>query len=457
MKCVLRITDRHYQTLWSHLFPGDDDEHGAILRAGLVEHEDGIQLVVREVHPAIDGTDYVASKIGHRALTPQFIHRHIIKCRDERLVYLAVHNHGSSDRVSFSRIDMESHERGYPALRDIAKGMPVGALVFGMDSVEADIWMPDGRRLQLDHAVVVGPSIKRLHPRPPRSETRDSATQDRQVRMFGAAGQTILADSTVAVVGVGGIGSLVSEYLARLGVGRLILVDPDIIDDTNLSRVVGATLADVRAKTPKVQIAKRVALDAFPRPEIVTIEDDVARDSVARRLRACDFVFLAADSMRSRLVFNALVHQYLIPGVQLGAKVQGSRGDDAFDAWSAVRAVRPGSGCLWCNQLIDRQLLAQEAKSDEERRAQAYGTSEPNPSVITLNAVAAAHGVNDFLFDYLGLRAQRDAVEYRHIHSVVEGRTRVEPRLGAACPECGCGEFGRFGMGDSRSLPTFDG
>ena len=45
-----------------------------------------------------------------------------------------------------------------------------------------------------------------------------------------------------------------------------------------------------------------------------------ASDSVAVKLRDCDFIFLAADSMRGRLVVNALTHQYLIPSVQMGSE-----------------------------------------------------------------------------------------------------------------------------------------
>ena len=80
------------------------------------------------------------------------------------------------------------------------------------------------------------------------------------------------------------------------------------------------------------------------------------------------------------------------------------RGDcgNLEDAMCAVRHIRPGSGCLWCNGLIDPTQLAIEAKSDSEREKQAYGVPEPNPSVITLIAVAAPHAVSDFLFDFPG-------------------------------------------------------
>ena len=80
-----------------------------------------------------------------------------------RLAYLAVHNHGSDRRVNFSRIDIESHERGYPALMDIGRGVPVGALVYGRRSVAADIWLPDGTRRSLGTYRVIGREVTRLY------------------------------------------------------------------------------------------------------------------------------------------------------------------------------------------------------------------------------------------------------------------------------------------------------
>lgn len=455
----LRIAQDDYERLHAHLFPGDGDEHGAILKAGLVQEGSQVRLLVREVVLAREGVDYKPGRIGYRMLDARFIHRHITSCRDERLVYLAVHNHDSGNQVAFSRIDVESHERGYPALRDIANGMPVGALVFGTQSVAADVWMPNGSRLALGEAVVVGPTVQRLYSKPPTmdsitAQSADAESFDRQVRLFGRSGQAILARSRVAVIGLGGVGALVSEYLARLGVGRLVLVDPDRIEKSNASRVVGATPQDLATNAAKVEIARRVAMSAIPAPAVEVLLGDVAADDVARLLRTCDYIFLAADSMRARLVFNALVHQYLIPGVQLGAKVDTPKGESAR-AWSAIRPVRPGRGCLWCNGLIDGTQLALESKSDEERKAQNYGVLEPNPSVITLNAVAASHGVNEFLFDYLSIRPPRADLEYLHLGSAGAAiPSRAQPRKDKTCRECSVTLGSRFGLGDARDLPT---
>jgi hypothetical protein len=454
-KCRIRITRHEYDSLSAHLFPGDGDEHGAVVLAGLSTVGDGVRLLVREVHIARDGTDYLPGKIGYRALTPQFIHRMITRARDERLVYLAIHNHEADQHVDFSAIDLDSHKRGYPALLQIAKGMPVGALVFGRRSAQADIWMPGGKRLCLERLDVIGSCISRLRPKPVSQKWTDKAEFDRQVRGFGAAGQLELSQAKVAILGLGGVGSLLAEYLSRLGVGNFLLVDPETIEDTNLSRIVGSTAADVVTAALKVDIARRLIHAFNPGAYVETETCDAALASIANRLVECDYIFLAADSMRARLVVNAVVQQYLVPGVQLGSKVATDPSGHLTQVFSAIRPLRPVAGCLWCNQLIDPHLLALESKSDAERKAEAYGTNEPNPSVITLNAVSASHAVNDFLLDYLNLRPEPDSLWYDHFYHLTRKHDRVLPRADSDCPECSR-VHGRFARGDATSLPTID-
>ena len=446
------VTAHHHEQIMAHLFPGDNDEHGAILRAGIVRSGPHLRLLVQNVEPAQLGTDYVAGKHGYRALTPTLIHREITRCRDSGLAYLAVHNHLTNRQVDFSRIDLESHQRGYPALLDIGCGIPVGALVYGRRSVAADIWMPDGSRRSLGTYRVIGRGITRLYSGPQDAKASDTA-HDRQIRMFGASGQHVLRSSKVAVVGLGGVGSLVVEYLARLGVGTLLVIDPEPIESSNLSRVVGTTPVDIEIGMFKSQIAVRHARELASDATLHAIVGDVATSSVAQTLRDCDFVFLAADSMRARLVVNALSHQYLVPSVQMGAKVRSDDAGKLEDAMSAVRHIRPGTGCLWCNGFIDPTQLAIEAKSDAERKAQAYGVQEPNPSVITMNAVAAAHAVNDFLFDFLDLRDGHAAPAYHHFHFLSGVAQAVVPRRDPDCTECAR----RLSMGDALELPVTNG
>ena len=470
----LRMSGDLWRDLRSHLFPGDGDEHGAVIGAGIVETDRGTRLLARTLYLAEDGIDYVPGQHGYRMLTPSFVRDRILDCRRAGLAYLAVHCHGGHDAVRFSADDMDSHDRGYPALRDINEGKAVGALVFASNAVAGDIWLPGGDRIELTSATVAGRPIRHLYPAKPASAIADQA-YDRQARIFGDRGQALLRQQKVGVIGAGGAGSLIVEYLARLGVGELVVIDNDRLEASNLPRVVGSLRRDAmpwltddarpawlrkiarRFARQKVLVARRVARRSNPSIAVDPVFGSVVEDAIAKKLIDCDYLFLAADSMQARLVFNALVHQYLIPGTQVGAKVTVDRlTGDVLDIFSVTRPITPDLGCLWCNGLISPARLQGEALSPEEREQQRYVEDETvtAPSVITLNAVAVSHAVDDFLFSVAGLLEESTPHRYLRFSPRDWGVRFEEPRKDEACRECGRGPKSRFGLGQTRSLPT---
>jgi hypothetical protein len=464
--------DLHDQ-LMAHLFPGDGDEHGAVVAAGIVSTARGTRLLARHIFLAEDGVDFVPSPRAYRRLTPEFVNQHIRFCRDHRLVYLAVHNHGPGDRVSFSEPDMRSHERGYPALLDIARGMPVGALVFSTRATAGDIWTPDGIRRPIALTTTPGPAWLRRWPSPPPMTSAIAEIDDRQARIFGSAGQAMLRDMKIGIIGSGGVGMLAVSLLARAGFGHLVVVDPDRIEISNLPRLPEATRWDAHAcltaenrpawlrrlgrrlATPKVKLARRIARRARRDITVTSVQRDVTDPIAARELRDCDYLILAADSHQARAMFNALVHAYLVPGVQLGTRVEVSESGDIGDMWSLVRPVFPDSGCLWCNGLVSPEKLAEEALSIRDRDRQRYVPRDdaPAPSVITLNAASVTRAVNELLLAAVGLRrAQPTDRDYRRVE-LRSGTVRYEtPRHDPACIDCG--EAGLLARGDEAVLPV---
>ena len=449
--------------LEEHLFPGDGDEHGAVIGAAVVETNRGLRLLGRRLFLAADGVDYVPGHRGDYMLTADFVRRCAVSCADEGLAYLAVHNHAGIDSVYFSGVDTASHRRGYPALLDILSGPPVGALVFARNAVAGDIWLSTDRQVQLDHAVVLGRSQDRLYPAP-RRPTAPDPQYDRQVRLLGDRGQHILATQKVAVIGAGGAGSLINEYLARLGAGHLVAVDFDRLDLTNLPRVVGARNTDLHLRwlphamarrlrkqgAPKVDIAARVAREANPSIQFDAIPEDVTDPAVAEHLVDCDAIFLAADSMKARLVVNALCHQYLIPTWQVGVKIQVDPTSGKInDVFSVVRQLVPGESCLWCNELVNPARLAEEAASPIQRAAQRYVDEIAAPSVVTLNSVAASHAVNDYLFASLNLQELGQEALWTKYRPTDPQVTIEIPRREPACTECD----GRLAAGSLQRLP----
>jgi molybdopterin/thiamine biosynthesis adenylyltransferase len=470
---TLRITARQRRTLDTHLFPGDGDEHAAVIVCGVVETERGTRLLAREVLLARDGIDFVPGKRGYKMLTAEFVNAKIRRCRDRRLAYLAVHNHGRGLSVAFSSDDLRSHARGYPALLDIGAGVPVGALVCSGDAIAGDIWTPDRRRRALAETVVVGARTVRLYDRPAAPPPVAPQLYARQALLFGAAGQALLRRQKVAIIGAGGVGMLLVSLLARLGVGHLVVIDPERVELTNLPRLPEATRRDAmalltrernpaglrrvgqRLARPKVKVAARIARRASRTVQIEAIKGDIVDAAVARRIVDADAVMLAADTQQARVVFNALVHQHLIPGWQIGSKVQVNKQTGAvLDVFSIVRRVVPEAGCLWCNGAINPARLAEEALDPATRAAQRYVDDAlvAAPSVITLNAIGAARAADQYMLATTGLLRE---VQITYCHEAVQtGRVRHDaPRRDADCRDCGEPAHSRLALGDGRDLP----
>lgn len=463
----LTLPESLYHALQQHLFPGDNDEHGAVILAGICKSDRGLRLIARELHLARDGYDYVPGRHGYRMLKAEFIQSRILRARDMKLAYLAIHNHGGTHSVSFSTDDMASHERGYPALLDIARGMPVGALVFAKSAIAGDLWFPDLNRAELSHANVIGHRRQLLYPAP-QGQPKGRYMYDRQSRLFGDAGQEFLRRTRVGIVGLGGAGSILAELLGRLGVGEFVLADPDKVEFTNLPRLIGARSLDAVAPTwlpcwigqwlrkSKVSIAARNIRRANPDARVLAMPRDFVDADVATRFTDCDYLFLAADTMSARLLFNAIVHQFGIPGTQVGAKIPVNESGTVGEVFCVSRPVTPDSGCLWCNGLINPSRLQDEAVPTSTKRGYAY-LDDPAivaPSVITMNAVACSHAADDFLFHITGLKYTDGEKGWFRWNSR-QGRAGYDmPRSDSECPECSQSPHSRLGLGDHAVLPT---
>ena len=466
----LILPERMKADLFAHLFPGDGDEHGAVILAGVSESDRGLKLIARELHLAVDGQDYVPGRHGYRMLKGEFIQSRILRARNLKLAYLAIHNHGGSTSVDFSPDDFASHERGYPSLIDISRGMPVGALVFAKGAVAGDLWFEGGARAPLKEAVILGKRRQLLYPSPPRQTAPKQAQYDRQARLFGDTGQAILGSLRVGIIGLGGAGSILAELLGRLGVGEFVLADPDRAEGSNLPRLIAARRTDAvlawlpeflrrRFSSYKVLMAARNIRRANPSAIVTSLRSNFLEPNAAKRFIDCDYLFLAADTMGARLLFNAIVQQYGVPGVQVGAKVPVTTSGDVGEVFCVARRVTPGHGCLWCNGLINASRLQDEAVSDETRRGYAY-VADPQvvaPSVITLNAIACAHAADDFLFHVTGLKSEDAGDEWFRWNSRKATAGYDRPRQDDDCPECSCADDSRLGRGDFFPLPMRGG
>ncbi|HZG72055.1 MAG TPA: tRNA threonylcarbamoyladenosine dehydratase, partial [Chondromyces sp.] len=117
---------------------------------------------------------------------------------------------------------------------------------------------------------------------------------------IGKQGLDILKNSTVAILGVGGVGSFSVEALARSGVGRLVLVDKDTIDITNVNRQLPALLSTVGQ--PKVDVMKQRIVDINPECEVIALKMFYTEETYEEFFSyGLDFVIDASDTISYKI------------------------------------------------------------------------------------------------------------------------------------------------------------
>ncbi|SHN57185.1 HesA/MoeB/ThiF family protein [Erythrobacter sanguineus] len=118
----------------------------------------------------------------------------------------------------------------------------------------------------------------------------------------GGAGQATLAASHLAIIGLGGIGSPALQYLAASGVGRLTLVDDDVVDASNLQRQTIFTTRDVGHG--KAVSARRWLANFDDTLQVDVSDARITPDNAARLIGACDLVLDGTDNFATRLAVS---------------------------------------------------------------------------------------------------------------------------------------------------------
>ncbi|MBM7867509.1 thiazole biosynthesis adenylyltransferase ThiF [Heliobacterium gestii] len=163
----------------------------------------------------------------------------------------------------------------------------------------------------------------------------------KQIRFspFGEAGQRRLDDSTVLIAGVGALGTHLANSLARAGVGKLVLVDRDFVELSNLQRQILYDEADVTAMIPKAVAAKARLQAINSEIEVEAVVADIHWANLPRLLEGVDLVLDGSDNFDLRYLLNDACVQAGIPWIYGG--VTGAHG--------MAMVVRPGQGpCLRC-------------------------------------------------------------------------------------------------------------
>jgi len=273
---------------------------------------------------------------------------------------------------------------------------------------------------------------------------------NRNVKWFGAKGQEIIADTHLAICGLGGVGAIVAAAARGLGFREITLVDPDKVEPSNLNRLVGARLDDVGAF--KVEVAGRMIQDVMPETCVnalpVGIEDPRAQDAILRS----DVIVSAVDGLGPRAELQILAARFLRPLLDLGSGILVDGSGAIKRMGSQIIVYIPGMPCLRC-QGID--LFAPSygiAAEIREKTGYVVGggieDSFTPTSVVTINQVVGGWAT-DLLIRYLvGLGPIPHYVQIDQWKGKV---SELQFEKNPACPICG--EDGIEGKGKDYTPP----
>jgi len=174
--------------------------------------------------------------------------------------------------------------------------------------------------------------------------------------------QIRLAEATVAVAGAGGLGGHVIQLLARVGVGRLVVADHDVFDETNLNRQILSSSEAVGQSKVSAVTASVAGINCGV--DLTCFREKITEATAAGIIRGCDVVVDALDTVRDRFILEAASREEGIPLVH-GA-LAGFEG--------RVMTIFPGDGGL--------KLLYGDGDEGEGGAEQLLGVPSLTPAII---------------------------------------------------------------------------
>lgn len=441
METILRMTGRQHETLHSHLFPGDGNEAVALAlcgrRAGGARHVLTVRKIVLVPYDACRVRTPVRITWSTDTILPPLLE----EAARRDLALLKIHSHPGGF-AEFSETDDESDRALFPSVYGWTDGENphASAIMLPSGCVFGRVIKEDGDFMPLSLVSVAGDDIQYFwHSTEDGKKVPEFAR--RHVQAFGTGTFHALRQLSVAVVGCSGTGSPVVEMLARLGIGKLVIVDPDRVEEKNLNRILNATKDDARHGRFKVDVLARSVRLMGLGTEVVPVARNLFDAEVVKEVAECDAVFGCMDSVDGRHLLNRLSVFYSLPYLDVGVKLVADGIGGVEQICGTVHYLQPdGSSLLNRGVYTVEQVHAAAlrrtnplAYRDQLQEKYIVGVQEDRPAVISVNMQIASLAVNEFLARLHDFRDDGNAPFAVNRVSLTQAQSYFEPD-GEPCP-----------------------
>ncbi len=372
--------------------------------------------------------------------------------------------HNAAVRGGYGLIEFHNHRLGPPgfSLTDEA-GLETmsdyvthllpnhvyGAGVFAEGHVRVEFWRRTRSGIERNRfrsVVLLGNRLRLLDRAPVDGADRLS----RQALLLDPAALATLTGLRVALVGAGGTGAQAGLTLGYLGVRDVLILDDDLVELTNLNRLVTACRADIGDRKNEVTERRLKAIG----PELNPLARAGLRPgALDPELLDVDLIIGCVDHDGPRDQLNQLAVDTCTPYIDVATGIEPKVVPPVIGG--RVTVISPGNPCLHCLGELDAEEVSRWAKSDEQQaldRAHGYDTDEPSPAVVHLNGIAVNAAMAE-LVEWV--RGDRPPAQYLDIdisghlaHGDAPPGCRVTPRA-IDRPRDGCIACGRIEPGDA--------
>ena len=401
MRISLALTGAQHAAIHAHLVPGDGREAVALLLCGRASSPGRAKLVVHEVVPI----PHEACRRTDRRVTwpTSFLEPLLAKAASRGMAVAKIHSHPGGN-LAFSAVDDEADATLFGSVHAwVEDGGPhLSAIMVPDGAVLARAHDADGTCDELHHVCLVGDDIRFWKPR---HDTEGEVPEfaRRHAQAFGRGTFAAMRGLRIGVIGCSGTGGPLVDQVARLGIGELVLVDPDTVEEKNLNRIVNTTRADIGR--PKVEVLADFVGRLGLGTHVEAFAHDLSHPAALRAVSTCDVVFGCMDGVEGRDLLNRLATFYSLAYFDVGVMLDADGHGGIEQICGSVHYLQPGRSSLrgrglYTDGMLEAESLRRQdpaAYADRLARGYIRGVPEDRPAVGALNGLFSSLAVMEFL------------------------------------------------------------
>ena len=407
MAVKLRMTGSQHANIKEHVISRDGKEAASLLFCRPVFRGQNTILLVKGVENipydvCSQRTETYLSWPTEKILLPKYEY-----LENDGLSLIILHSHPTGAK-NFSTTDDNNDRKIFSRLVSSIEGdQPHGSAIMLPDGeITARTYDDENQFTAIDKIVVAGDNIRVFSGGAIDKLENSPAYMQKTSHVYGAATTNILRDFKIGIVGCSGTGSPMIEITMRYNVGRLVLIDHDVVEEGNLNRMIMSRAEDAKNAIPKVERYKQWQAESELPTAITALQDVVPSDDTIKALSECDVIFGCVDNVVARHSLNKIACAYLIPYFDLGVAIKPDpkNPENLRQVIARCHYIQPDQSCLLDREAFSAERLANEnfRRDDPEfyKILKEAGYTDKNDevqAVLVLTMEAACLGMDDLM------------------------------------------------------------